>query len=346
MGYTRPGNHTTVRHRVRRILRAAALLLAMSTVPVAALAGPRADANAHYQAGNTAFDRSDFPTALREYEAAYRETNDPDVLFNLGQAARFSNQFDKAKKAYSDYLTFVPNAPDKLAIRGEIAQLDDLTKRAAKVKVTPPIGRSGPPTIETVQDTSGVAAPQAVDTSPLGSKRVLLLITELNGTQVVRAWTDGVWSLAGGSAHTTVVRQVNELGVLESTLSDKLTENGFNVVDANVLKGRMAPPARFEAVLGNDDAREVALHSCADLVMVVKGEAHVMQAPVVAGSGMLSGQANVTARLIRVSDGTVIASTTEHAAQVHIDGETARTNALDAAAKMVAAKITAKTNSM
>jgi hypothetical protein len=337
---------TSSGHRLRRG-GAALICAAIVGSAGAASAGPRADGNPHYQSANAAFDRSDFTTALREYEAAFHDTNDPDILFNLGQAARFCNQFEKAKKAYSDYITALPNTPDKQAIREEIQQLDDLAKHAERVRVTPPIGRNGPPTIETVGDPQGVTnAMPAFDTSPLGSKRVLLLVTEMNGPQIVRAWTDGVWTLGGGNLHTTVIRQANELDVLESTLSDKLTEAGFNVVDAGVLKGRMAPPARFEAVLGNDDAREVALHSCADLVMVVKGEGHAAQPSVLGGSGMFSGQSNVTARLIRVNDGVVVAAATEHAAQVHIDAETARANALTEAGKMVAAKITSKTNNM
>jgi hypothetical protein len=61
---------------------------------------------------------------------------------------------------------------------------------------------------------------------------------------------------------------------------------------------------------------------------------------------MLSGQANVTARLIRVADGVVIGADVEHAAQVHIDADTARGNALTEASKMVAAKLVAKANSL
>jgi hypothetical protein len=312
-----------------------------------ALAGPRAEGNAHYKNGNAAFDARNYATALREYEAAYGETSDADILFNLAQAARFSDQFERAKKAYSDYLTQFPNTEDKDAIREQIAQLDELIRHMAQVKVSPPVGRAGSPKSPAV-DPPAAGADHPDATPPLGNKRVLLLITEQNGNDIVHAWTDVVWTpfAVGVRTGTPEFRAVNELGVVEATLSDKMTDAGFNVVDANVLKGRMGPPARFEKILGDDEARAVALHSCADLVLVAKGVGRIAAAPALAGSGMLSGQANVTARLIRVADGVVIASAAEHAAQVHIDADTARMNALSEAAKLVATKITGRANAL
>jgi hypothetical protein len=300
---------------------ATAVVLPLVVVCATAVAGPRADANAHYKTGSTAFDGGDFATAQREYEAAYREASDPDILFNLGQAARLANHLERAKKAYTDYLAQVPNAPDKDAIHDQLAQLDVLIGHAAPVKVSSP---------------------------PLGNKRVLLLVTEQNGADIVHAWTDVVWTPFGFGVHTGTpeFRSVSELGVIEATLADQLADAGFAVVDANVLKGRMGPPARFEKILGDDDARTVALHSCADLVLVAKGVGRITPAPALAGTGMLSGQANVTARLIRVSDGIVVGADAEHAAQVHIDADTARMNALSEATKMVATKIVAKANSL
>jgi hypothetical protein len=45
---------------------------------------------------------------------------------------------------------------------------------------------------------------------------------------------------------------------------------------------------------------------------------------------------------VRVRDGKVLASTTQHAAQVHLDAETARLHALDEAARLAAAELTRK----
>jgi hypothetical protein len=331
----------------RRQVWAGWLVVSLVGYAAPAVAGPRADANAHYKTGNAAFDSGDFATALREYEAAYRESGDPDILFDLAQAARFTNHFERAKKAYTDYLAQVPNAPDKDAIRNGLAQLDALIAHSGQVKVSPAAGGSGAPKIEIAQSPA-VAGAVTEAPSPLGNKRVLLLVTEQNGNDVVYAWADVVWSPFGFGVHagTPEVRQVNELGVIEATLSDKLSDAGFSVVDANVLKGRMGPPARYEKILGDDEARTVALHSTADLVLVVKGVGRITPAPALAGSGMLSGQANVTARLIRVADGVVIGADVEHAAQVHIDADTARANALTEASKMVAAKLVAKANSL
>jgi hypothetical protein len=175
--------------------------------------------------------------------------------------------------------------------------------------------------------------------APAGAApRVLVLVTEMNGPQVVHAWTDHVWTPTGGSHSTTAVRLANELNVIETTLSDKLTEAGFRVVDVSVLQGKLGAPGRFEKILSDDAARSIGKSANVDLVLVAKGSAQTSRSV----ANMLSGQANLSARLIRLADGTVLASSTQHAAQVHIDPDTARNNALTEAAKLTAPELIRK----
>ena len=74
----------------------------------------------------------------------------------------------------------------------------------------------------------------------------------------------------------------------------------------------------------------------------VSGSDAIAYHETLAGSGMQSGQGNVVARLIRVRDGKVIGATTQHAAEVHIDADTARLNAINSAARLAAETLTRK----
>src|SRR5262249_35159434 len=132
-------------------------------------------------------------------------------------------------------------------------------------------------------------------------------------------------------------------GGLEATLSDGFSNAGFDVIDPHVLHGKLAPKPAIEALnLATSAAVSIAKKSDADLVVIAKGTAHLADHAALGDSGMLSGQGNVVARVIRVRDGKVLASTTQHAAQVHIDADTARANAVNEAAKMATSALTPK----
>ena len=180
----------------------------------------------------------------------------------------------------------------------------------------------------------------------LSGKRVIILATEQLGPNKLIAWTDYVWHWGvGGSAKTTVMQEDNSMDSIETVMADNFTNAGFKVVDPQVLKGKLAPRPAFRALdLSTQVARNIAEKSDADLVVVVKGVAKDAYHETIAASGMHSGQANVVARLVRVKDGKVLASSTQHAAQIHIDLDTARLNALTEAARMAAAELTQKIN--
>jgi len=179
-------------------------------------------------------------------------------------------------------------------------------------------------------------------TEDLGGKRVLILATEQLGPQKIFGWRDIVFTPSVIATKTTMVRQVTEMGGIEATFSDGFSGAGFNVVDLHVLRGKLTPRPAFEKLDMSDDAgRQIAQKSDADLVVVAKGVAQI-NSSIALGSGMRSGQANVVARLIRVRDGKVLATTTQHAAQVHIDNDTAMLNAVNEAARLAAGELVKK----
>jgi hypothetical protein len=182
-------------------------------------------------------------------------------------------------------------------------------------------------------------------------KRVLILATEQLGPHQVFGWTDYVWSASyghhgasfSGSSHTTMVKVNTEMGGIEAVMGDAFSGAGYSVIDVNVLKGKLAPKAAMEVLdLSPSAGRSIADKADADLVVIVKGVAKDAYHETIAESGMHSGQANVVARLVRVRDGKVLGASTQHAAQIHIDLDTARLNALNEAAKMAAQELTRK----
>lgn len=177
----------------------------------------------------------------------------------------------------------------------------------------------------------------------LDGKRVLILATEQLGPQRVFGWTDVVWSPDALRTKTTMVREVNEMGGIEATLAEVFGGAGFHVVDPEVLRGKLAPKPAFEMLdLSAGEARQIAAKSDADYVVIAKGTAQLAYHAALAGGDMQSGQGNVVARLVRVRDGKVVASTTQHAAEVHIDADSARLNAINSAARLAGETLTRK----
>jgi hypothetical protein len=180
----------------------------------------------------------------------------------------------------------------------------------------------------------------------LGRRRILILATEQLGPEQIISWVDVAIRpgtlLQPGAMQTkrNFARVVNEMGTLSATLADGFTAAGFNVIDPEVLRGKLRAMPRFEPLnLTDDQARSVAKAADADAVIIVKGVGKLTHASSLLGPGMFSGQANVVARLVRVKDGKVLASSSQHSAQVHIDQDTARLNALTEAARLTSAEL-------
>jgi hypothetical protein len=177
----------------------------------------------------------------------------------------------------------------------------------------------------------------------LDGKRVLVLATEQLGPHRVFGWTDVVWTPGMLRTKTTVVREVNEMGGIEATLSEVFGGAGFDVIDPQVLRGKLAPKPAFEMLdLSSGEAQRIAQKSDADYVVIAKGTAQLAYHTDLAASGMQSGQGNVVARLVRVRDGKVVGSTTQHAAEIHLDADTARLNAINSAARLAAETLSRK----
>jgi hypothetical protein len=70
----------------------------------------RADATKHRDAGVAAYKAGNYPLAIREFEAAYAQEQDPDLLFSLAQAERLGGKCPSALRHYRMYLDSKPSA--------------------------------------------------------------------------------------------------------------------------------------------------------------------------------------------------------------------------------------------
>jgi hypothetical protein len=122
-----------------RISLAFFLLLTMASP--ARAADPAIDqAKAHVRAATAAYNLGHYDEAAREYEAAYRQTLDPNLLFNIGQSYRLAGDRDKAIIAYRSFLRSGPRSEQRGLAESKLRDLE-------QQDVTPTPARDIPPAV-------------------------------------------------------------------------------------------------------------------------------------------------------------------------------------------------------
>ncbi|RJO68641.1 MAG: hypothetical protein C4523_07075 [Myxococcales bacterium] len=134
------------------------------------------------------------------------------------------------------------------------------------------------------------------------------------------------------------------MGQAENTLIDALSVKGFNFVDPQVLAGKIEMRDAYKVTSGGISdlaARQIA--NLTDAQVVIVGAAVATEAgPVMEGSKLVSGQADVTVRAINTDNGQILMTASVHAAEAHISTATAGNKALIKAAKKLAEEIATK----
>lgn len=134
-----------------------------------------------------------------------------------------------------------------------------------------------------------------------------------------------------GQSHLSYYWQGADLSVTESVIHEKFLKDGFTFVDRTPLAGKI------RIVKDNiSDSEAAGMGRQVDAELVILGKAFAKYASNIAGTAMKSFQANMTAKVVRVDTGMVIASASGHGAAVHIDDITGGTNAFQKAAESVA----------
>ena len=166
----------------------ATVVVLLLALPVAA--DDTTDARAHYARGTKLYDLGRYLDAAKEYEATYELKDDPVILFNIGQAYRLGHAYPDAIRAYKSYLRRVPEAPQRAAIEGYIAEMQaaiDREQPKQPIVTTPP--------------------PAPVVTAPASAATP----SDRTATPVYKKWW--LWTIVGGVVVAGVVVGVT-VGVL------------------------------------------------------------------------------------------------------------------------------------
>lgn len=152
--------------------------------------------------------------------------------------------------------------------------------------------------------------------------RTMIMIAEQNIGQNVNAW----WlDPHAGQA---------DMSVVENSFMDRFTEKGFSFIDHQAASKEIHVTAAYRVQnLSVDQARTLANQADAEVVIIGKAMAKLYGD---VGGGLMSVQADLSAKAVRTDTGQVIAATTQHAAAVHITETSAGTEALKKVANLAA----------
>jgi hypothetical protein len=132
-----------------------------------------------------------------------------------------------------------------------------------------------------------------------------------------------------------VIREENGHNA-ESAILDYLTEKEFELVDAAVVAVLMQKDDHIIRRAAEGDplaAARIGASNGAEYVIVGKVTKSLATSALLSGSGMKSGQANITAKVVNCSNAKIIASKSANGAAVHISGDVAKAKAAEQAAK-------------
>jgi tetratricopeptide (TPR) repeat protein len=90
-------------------------------------------AKAHYRTGEIYYERGRYPDAAREFEEAYRLSNKPELLYNMGKSYDGAGDHARALAVYRRWLAQVQTSPDHDTVVQRVGQLAGLV---GHVKIT------------------------------------------------------------------------------------------------------------------------------------------------------------------------------------------------------------------
>jgi tetratricopeptide (TPR) repeat protein len=92
----------------------------------------RAEARQHYENGLRKFDLGKYDDAADEFVQAYDLVGEPaNILYNIAQAYRLAEKFEKSAQFYRSFLRRVPDVANRAEIEGRILEMEE---RAADQK--------------------------------------------------------------------------------------------------------------------------------------------------------------------------------------------------------------------
>jgi tetratricopeptide (TPR) repeat protein len=119
------------------------VVVALLALPLAAIAGPKEDAQTHIQKATAAHEAGDFNLALTELEAAYALDAQPDLLYAIGQVHVKLANCPVAITYYEKFLATNPGPEPSTAANDAITSCR--TTMAAQPPVEQPVPEQPPP---------------------------------------------------------------------------------------------------------------------------------------------------------------------------------------------------------
>jgi len=123
-------------------------ILVALAVSLLGVARTRADdvnaAREHFKRGSKLYDLQRFEEAAEAYEKAYEAKDDPALLFNIAQAYRFAQKYEKAIGAYRAFLRRQPGASNRADVLARIDEMQKLLEAQRRSSQQPPGGTLPP----------------------------------------------------------------------------------------------------------------------------------------------------------------------------------------------------------
>ncbi len=122
-------------------MRVLVALLVLSSA--AGAAEPLTDDEAgkrHYMSAQAYFDQAAYGDALREYQASYRLSKYPAILYQIGQCQERLGQISEAIATFESYLQADPQSKRRASVETTIVNLKERLKAAPVVTAPPPAG--------------------------------------------------------------------------------------------------------------------------------------------------------------------------------------------------------------
>src|SRR5688572_11276621 len=135
------------RHAARRAALAALFGALLGAAPLWAQSIPADEeqAKARFLEAETHYKLQEFEQALLGYKEAYRLSQRPALLFNIGQCLRRLDRYEEALRAYRSYLRDAPEGSRRQEAEELIRDLESLAARPDAVVPAPPGESAAPP---------------------------------------------------------------------------------------------------------------------------------------------------------------------------------------------------------
>ena len=88
------------------------------------LAQDYAAAGRHFAAAQDAFAQGNYKEAAQQYQASYDITQDPALLFNIGESWQRAGDLGRARDSYQAYLKAQPSAADRAEVEQRLKAIE------------------------------------------------------------------------------------------------------------------------------------------------------------------------------------------------------------------------------